>query len=278
MKLHGAIDVAGLSDIGLQRKHNEDALDFDASAGIMVLADGMGGHQAGEVASEIAVLSILADLQFHFKKKFQFINRQKKETETQVIYKAVHRTNSLIYNISQTQPRFTGMGTTLLLSVFSKNKVFVGHVGDSRLYRLRNQQFDLLTEDHSIVQAQINCGWMTPEQAKISSSKNLVTRALGLGEEVELTLNSFEVEVDDLYLLCSDGLTDFVADHDVAFILNQPENLQTMAKNLIQLTLKQGGKDNISVILVRVKKLFVTKERQFFQQLLKKLQYFMKLF
>jgi len=278
MKLHGAIDVAGLSDIGLQRKHNEDAIDFDASAGIMVLADGMGGHQAGEVASEIAVLSILADLQFHFKKKFQFLNRQKKEAETQVIHKAVHRTNALIYNISQSQPRFTGMGTTLLVSVFSKNKVFVGHVGDSRLYRLRHQQFELLTEDHSIVQAQINCGWMTPEQAKLSSSKNLVTRALGLGEEVELTLNSFEVEVDDLYLLCSDGLTDFVADHDVAFILNQPENLQTMAKNLIQLTLQQGGKDNISVILVRVKKLFVTKERQFFQQLLKKLQYFMKLF
>lgn len=278
MKLHGAIDVAGLSDIGLQRKHNEDAFDFDASAGIMVLADGMGGHQAGEVASEIAVLSMLADLQFHFKKKFQFFSRAKKEAEPHIIHKAVHRTNALIYNISQTQPRFTGMGTTLLVSVFSKNKVFVGHIGDSRFYRFRRQQLELLTEDHSIVQAQINCGWMTPEQAKVSSSKNLVTRALGLGEEVELTLNSFEVEVGDIYLLCSDGLTDFVSHHEIAFALNQRVNLQTMAESLIQQTLQQGGKDNISVILVRVKKLLVEKDRQFFQRGIKKLQEFIKLF
>ncbi len=263
MKLHRALDVAGLSDIGLQRRQNEDAIDFDASLGVMVLADGMGGHKAGEVASEIAVLSTLADLKFQLKKKFYFLSQFLKQSESHIIHQAVNRSNALIYNISQTKPQFSGMGTTLLVTVFSKKKLFVGHVGDSRLYRFRQQQLQQLTEDHSFVQAQINAGWMTLEDAKIAANKNLVTRALGLGEEVELSLNVFDIETEDIYLLCSDGLSDVLVDDEIALVLNQEKNLQKIAEDLIHSTLAQGGKDNVSVILVRVKKHFFEKEKNF---------------
>jgi serine/threonine protein phosphatase PrpC len=279
MKLHGALDVAGLSDIGLQRKHNEDALDYDASAGIMVLADGMGGHLAGEVASEIAVLSILAELKYTLKKKLRLFNvkdTQPKNFAAEKIKLAVENTNALIYNISQTQPRFTGMGTTLLLSVFTNNQVFVGHIGDSRMYRFRAQSLHQLTEDHSIVQAQINAGWMTLEEAKLSASKNLVTRALGLGEEVELTLNSFEVEAGDIYLLCSDGLTDVVNDTAIAEIISQPESTKSLAESLIHLANAKGGRDNVSVILVKVKALLVEAQKKRFKNLLNNIHGFLR--
>lgn len=266
MKIFCGLDVVGLSDVGLHRTRNEDAIDFDPSRGIMVLADGMGGHQAGDVASELAVLSILADLKYTLKnsvklksaftKKPQqsFVdNAPTQSYEAQKIISAVNSANRLIYQVAQNQPSFSGMGTTLLLSVFAKNKVYVGHVGDSRMYRYRRKMLEQLTEDHSIVQAQINAGWLSPEYAKISTSKNLVTRALGIDEEVALTLNSFDVAAGDKYLLCSDGLTDVAQDAEILAILNQAKKIDTLAQELIALANAKGGKDNISVILVEVK-------------------------
>lgn len=276
MRFFRSLDVVGLTDVGRHRTRNEDAIDFDASRGIMVLADGMGGHQAGDVASELAVLSILADLKYTLKKRFRFkrmlverfkpnpiqIKKQPQSYEAQKMLNAVHSANSLIYQVSQNQAQFSGMGTTLLVSVFAKNKLYVGHVGDSRMYRYRRQMLEQLTEDHSIVQAQINAGWLPPEYAKISVNKNLVTRALGLDEEVDLTLNTFDVALGDKYLLCSDGLTDAVHDTQILSILNQTKKIEILAQELVRLANQQGGKDNISVILIEVRNRFFSRDRR----------------
>jgi serine/threonine protein phosphatase PrpC len=262
MRLHGILEVAGLSDVGLQRQRNEDAIQFDASSGVMVLADGMGGHQAGEVASEIAALTISADLQYalqhlYHPSIFRALFRQsRQQSPAHHIIAAVRRANSLVFNIAQTRPSFAGMATTLVLGVFTNNQLFVGHVGDSRVYRLRQQQLQQMTEDHSIVQEQINAGLMTAAQAKQAAHKNLVTRAIGIDESVELTLNVLDVAVGDVYLFCSDGLTDLIEDAVIESLLNQDVSMDTLSQALIALANEKGGVDNTSVILAQVKKPF----------------------
>ncbi len=149
------------------------------------------------------------------------------------------------------------MGTTLVAALFTNNKVLVGHVGDSRMYGLRGDKFEQITEDHSLLQEQIKSGLITPEQAKLSNNKNLVTRAVGIDPTVELELHEYDVEVGDIYLLCSDGLTDLVDDVDIhAALAGLSSNLGMAANQLVQMANDNGGKDNISVILARVLKPF----------------------
>lgn len=260
MNLSDALDIVRLTDIGLLRDHNEDAIASDDDIGLVILADGMGGYKAGEVASEIAVLSIAAEL------KEAMLDSQPSHTaatlglqqpEAQLVIDAVTNANSAIYNVSQNYPHCAGMGTTLVLGLFANNKLLAGHIGDSRMYRLRNQFLVQITEDHSLLQEQIKAGLITPEQAKFSANKNLVTRALGIDPDVELELNEFDVEVGDVYLLCSDGLTDLVGDEDIQSTLNaNSSNLLWAAETLVQMANDNGGMDNISVILVKIKNSF----------------------
>ncbi|MDP3743813.1 MAG: Stp1/IreP family PP2C-type Ser/Thr phosphatase [Methylotenera sp.] len=259
MDLSDALEVVRLTDVGLLRDHNEDAIASDVTMGFVILADGMGGYKAGEVASEIAVLSITADL------KEAMINDRssleadelKKQSESQLMIDAVKQANEVIYHVSQTQSQCAGMGTTLVVGLFANNKLLVGHIGDSRMYRLRGQVLMQITEDHSLLQEQIKLGLITPEQAKFSANRNLVTRALGTDPEVELELNECDVTVGDIYLLCSDGLSDMVDDSIIQGALNENSfSLVEAAEALVQLANDNGGKDNISVILVKVKKTF----------------------
>jgi protein phosphatase len=156
------------------------------------------------------------------------------------------------------------MGTTLVLGLFTNNKLLVGHIGDSRMYRFRNQTLMQITEDHSLLQEQIKSGFITAQQAKFSANKNLVTRALGIDVHVELELNEYDVEVGDVYLLCSDGLSDLIEDDMIQTILNKPTtSLENTAQMLVQMANDNGGKDNISVILVRVNKYFEYKRPWF---------------
>ena len=265
-----ALEIVRLSDVGLLREHNEDTVASDETIGFVVLADGMGGYKAGEVASEIAVLSIASELteammnlQTHQSRQSQRRQSnalQSLQPEAQLIVDAVKNANDTIYHVSQTQSQCAGMGTTLVLGLFTNNKLLVGHIGDSRMYRLRGQVLSQITEDHSILQEQINAGLVTAEQAKYSANRNLVTRALGVDPEVELELNEFDVQVDDIYLLCSDGLTDLVDDSEIEAVLNSPvQSLEKTAQTLVQIANDYGGKDNISVILARVKKAFERK-------------------
>lgn len=254
MNFNCALEVVGLTDVGLQRDHNEDAIASDESMGLVVLADGMGGYKAGEVASEMAVLIITAELTEAMAKHADVQDTASgKQSETQIILNAVKSANEVIYNVSQTYSQCAGMGTTLVVGLFTHKKLLVGHIGDSRMYRLRNQMLSQITEDHSILQEQIKLGLITIEQAKYSVNKNLVTRALGVDPEVELELNEYDVENGDIYLLCSDGLSDLVDDEIIQATINaSSSDLINAAQVLVQLANDNGGKDNISVILAKV--------------------------
>lgn len=248
MNLSDVLEIVRLTDVGLQREHNEDAIASDEAMGFVVLADGMGGYKAGEVASEMAVLSITAEL---------MENLASHPPEAQLINDAVNNANEVIYSVSQSQPQCAGMGTTLVVGVFFNNKLLVGHIGDSRMYRLRDQVLSQITEDHSVLQEQIKAGLITLEEAKHANNKNLVTRALGIDLTVELELKEYDVQVDDIYLVCSDGLSDLVDDDAIESVLNKlTTDMNAAAQALVELANENGGKDNISVILVKVKKSF----------------------
>jgi PPM family protein phosphatase len=254
MNLTNILEIVRLTDIGQLRKENEDTIASDAEIGLVVLADGMGGYNAGKVASEIAVLTIVAELKErmqHFKLG-QIEQESGMQAEVQLLRKAVIEANLAIYNVSCRQRQCAGMGTTLVTALFTNDHVLVGHVGDSRMYRLREHRLTLLTEDHSLLQEQVRSGLITPEQARQSPNKNLITRALGIAPEIELELHEYSVQPEDLFLLCSDGLSDLVEDIDIQSVLDSlTTKLDLAAQKLVEMANNNGGKDNISVILVR---------------------------
>ena len=262
MNVSDAIKVVRLTDIGLVREQNEDSVASDLTIGLLVLADGMGGYRAGEVASEIAVLTLTAQVTEAMRNfdvnKYYASNVM---PESEMLIDAVVHANATILQVSKEQPQCAGMGTTIVAAIFSNNKLTVGHIGDSRMYRLRVQRLTQLTEDHSLLQEQLNAGLITQEQAKTSTNKNLVTRALGIDEHVELELNEFTVEPGDLYMLCSDGLSDSVDDGVILRILLDANGNTDLAANLlVQAANEQGGKDNISVVIAIVNKPFISEK------------------
>lgn len=259
MDLGKALEVVCLTDAGQKRDHNEDALASDTSLGLVILADGMGGCQAGEVASDLAVQTILRQLKQSLTAfaPGQLDTASGMQAESQLLNHAVAVANQNIYRMSQTQTECAGMGTTLVLGLFTNNRLLAGHIGDSRMYRLRDENFRQITADHSLVQEELRLGLIGPAEARASAYKNLVTRALGIDPTVELELHEHEVQAGDLYLLCSDGLTDLIEDDEIHSILDKlGVNLQLAANQLIQIANDKGGHDNISVILVKVLGLF----------------------
>lgn len=270
MDLTGVLEVVRLSDVGCHRDHNEDAVASDIEIGLLVLADGMGGYKAGEVASEIATLTMLAEMKETMSgfDPGQTDPVTGMQAESLLLIDAAAKANASIFSVSESQPQCAGMGTTLVTALFTNNKVLVGHIGDSRLYRLRGERLEQLTEDHSLLQEQLSSGLITPEQAKMSNNKNLVTRAVGIDPEVELELHEYDVETGDIYLLCSDGLTDLVEDDDIqATLIGLGSNLQLAASQMVQMANDNGGKDNISVILAKVLKPF-TAEKSWYDNFL----------
>jgi protein phosphatase len=233
------------------RSHNEDSIAADAEIGLAVLADGMGGYNAGEVASGIAVELIRTELKKALtEKKSGDLNGSGVET---LLAEHAERANAAIYQAAQSQPQYSGMGTTLVVAMWHDNKMSVGHIGDSRLYRLRGENLEQVTRDHSLLQEQIDSGMITREQARHSQNKNLVTRAVGIDPQVEAEVHTYGVEQGDIYLLCSDGLSDMVSDEDIQLTLTSlSANLSLAAQQLVQQANDNGGRDNVSVILVRV--------------------------
>jgi len=264
MNLTGILEVVRLTDVGKRREHNEDAIASDVEIGLVVLADGMGGYKAGEVASEMAILTIIAELKESIT-DFSPGRRDAQsgmQAEAAFLLDAVAKANQAIYSVSQSQPQCAGMGTTLVVGLFTNDRLLVGHIGDSRMYRLRDGALQQITEDHSLLQEQIRSGLITPEQARQSGNKNLVTRALGVDPEVELELHEHAVLPGDLYLVCSDGLTDTVEDADIHLTLTTLNaNLELAAHQLVDMANDAGGKDNISVILACVHRPFPAAQR-----------------
>lgn len=254
MNLTNILEIVRLTDIGQQRENNEDTMASDAEIGLVILADGMGGYRAGKVASEIAALTIVAELKEMMQdfQPGQIDPDSGMQAEVQPFREAIAEANKAIYNVSCSQRQCAGMGTTLVTALFTNDHVLVGHVGDSRMYRLRGGHLTQLTEDHSLLQEQVRSGLITPQQARQSQYKNLVTRALGIAPEVELELHEYAVQPEDLFLLCSDGLSDLVEDSDIQSVLSSLiADLELAAEKLVEMANANGGKDNISVILVR---------------------------
>lgn len=247
------VEVVSHSDTGLVRDHNEDCLDSDQTLGIVVLADGMGGYQAGEVASEIAVKTIIQETTKPLRQLTQHeISENYYQYLRELLEQAVLRANQMIYQTAEEQANCRGMGTTVVAAIFHLGFISIAHVGDSRLYRFRHQQLQQMTIDHSVLQELIDCGFFTPQQARHAPNRNLVTRALGVGQIVNVDVQQYKVDKDDIYLFCSDGLNDMLEDEEIQAILrtNAPQLTET-AHSLIEAANQKGGEDNISVILVR---------------------------
>lgn len=238
------------TDTGRARDNNEDSVVFDEETSLAVLADGMGGYNAGEIASGMATAFIKSELS-------RWLTEAGEGAKSKDVRRAleicVDNANLSIYNSANSNAHYAGMGTTLVVAVFRDDKLMVGHIGDSRCYRARKGEFEQITKDHSLLQEQIDAGLITKEQSVNSSIKNLVTRALGVEESVLLEINEYAVEVGDIYLLCSDGLSDMADDPSIARIVSDGTDLTLKADSLIQLANLHGGRDNISVVLVEVK-------------------------
>lgn len=250
------VSMLGQTHPGMEREHNEDAIWMDSSLGLAILADGMGGYNAGEVASGMAVACISTDIRI----KLDPVNGSKKdplETTVQfyerLLQQATLYANQEILETAERQPECQGMGTTLVAVKFYDKMVTVAHVGDARLYRLRNGLLEVMTKDHSLLQEQLDSGLLTPEAARYVPYRNLVTRAVGVQAALDVDVQTLAIEEGDIYLLCSDGLNDMLTDEEIGYTLESAITSPQLAIDLlIQQANDAGGKDNISVIVARV--------------------------
>jgi PPM family protein phosphatase len=242
-------DIFSATDPGRARSNNEDAVMVDAGCGLAVLADGMGGYNAGEVASGMATQFICGELS-------RWLRAAPPATGVPEVKRAMDiccdNANRAIFNAAHANPQYAGMGTTLVMAVAHQTQLLVGHVGDARAYRWRGARLEQITRDHSLLQEQIDAGLITPAQAAASAHKNLVTRAVGVEDTVLLEIHAHEVQPGDIYLLCSDGLSDMLSDAAIAHLLNSGgQSLEQTGSALITAANDAGGRDNISVILMR---------------------------
>jgi serine/threonine protein phosphatase PrpC len=248
------VEIAGLSDTGRHRKRNEDAIDWDAGLGLVMVADGMGGNQGGDIASVTALRSIKNDMRralVDLRRRGERSNVR--EQRGALVIELVRRANQAVRQSAARDSRLHGMGTTLVMCLLSDTYLTVAHVGDSRLYRLRAGSLERLTEDHSIVQELVGRGEMSAKQAAISRNRNVITRALGINPDVMVDIAHHDLASGDLYMLCSDGLTSMASESEIADTLaTNADSLDGSAKSVVDLANFRGGRDNISVVLVRV--------------------------
>jgi len=266
MSLRNKLRVVGLTDTGKVREHNEDTIAADPDIGLLVLADGMGGYNAGEVASGIAVKTIVNLVKEQV--EHEDMNLQESESglsrPSVILRDAIHSANQLIYQTARTQPSYQGMGTTVVAALFFDNRVTIAHVGDSRLYRQRGDKLEQVTMDHSLLQELVHRGFYSAEEAHRAANKNYVTRALGVEPNVDVEIQESPVSKGEVYILCSDGLSDMVEDEDIHLTLTTfSANLDTVAKQLIQLANDNGGRDNVSVVMASVLDTFPARTKIF---------------
>ncbi|MBY0454039.1 MAG: Stp1/IreP family PP2C-type Ser/Thr phosphatase [Burkholderiaceae bacterium] len=241
-------EFSARTDCGRVRGNNEDAVSVDTQVQVAVLADGMGGYNAGEIASSMATEFVCAEMA-------RWLTQAHRPLVSNDVRRAleicIENANLAIFAAARDHAAYNGMGTTLVASIFFGQRLMLAHVGDSRCYRLRAGQLVQLTRDHSWLQEQIDAGFITPQQAAQSGQRNLVTRALGVEDAVEVELNEFAVEPHDLYLLCSDGLSEMLPAAAIATLVSAAEPLDDKAHHLIEAANTNGGGDNISVVLVQ---------------------------
>lgn len=235
-----------LTDPGRVRSNNEDAVTFDEEHGVAVLADGMGGYNAGEVASGMATAFIRSELVRWLASGAQKINVGQVARALEI---CARKANTSILNAAVSNPQYAGMGTTLVVAVFLGESLVLGHVGDSRCYRLRAGVLMQLTKDHSMLQEQVDAGLLTPAQAAVAPGKNLLTRALGAEDTVRMDVVTHQVLAGDVYLMCSDGLTDMLDVASMTSLLTSDLPFAQLPQELINQANAHGGRDNIAVVL-----------------------------
>jgi len=257
-----ALEMHAVTNVGVKRAHNEDCVGIVPGHGFAVLADGMGGHNAGEVASAIAVDTITHYLKNHL----DHVSGAEPDLDTGFTQEsimardAVSMGNNAIYQTAQQKQECMGMGTTVLVAIFYGGHLTAVNIGDSRMYRLRANVLTHLTEDHSLIQEQVRRGILTVADARNSTIRNVVTRALGVAPEITPDVVEDMTLPEDLYLMCSDGLTDVLPDEAIRLTLTRYfGDLHKIASQLVQLANDAGGPDNISVILTQVNGKFYRK-------------------
>ena len=249
-----SIEMIGLTDTGMVREHNEDCFLIVPESGVAILADGMGGHLAGEVASAMAVDQVIHYLLQSFAElhKERLPKIDGRSSESGALVEAIKTANAAIHAASLAKAEQAGMGTTIVAVTFNDRRLTVAHVGDSRLYQYRYGVLSAVTEDHSMVQELLRRGLITPEEARTSVNRNLVTRALGVDPAVDVDVKEQTFEDGDIYLLCSDGLNDVLTDEEIAAKLAESGgDLATAARKMIADVNARGGPDNVSIVLIR---------------------------
>jgi protein phosphatase len=246
--------AAGRTHVGMKRAHNEDSLRLCRDEGLFIVADGMGGHASGEVASQMSVETLAEffrataeddEITWPYK-----IDKDRKYDESRVVT-GIKLSNRRIFESASRDTRLKGMGTTIVATFFNEERCYIGHVGDSRVYRFRQGKLIQLTEDHSLLNDYIKMRQLTPEEIEAFPHKNVIVRALGMKETVQVDVLSEAPEESDVYLLCSDGLSGMITDQAMQDILSQDDDLDVTCERLIDVANDNGGTDNITVILVR---------------------------
>ncbi len=244
------IDVSGLTDKGLRRDKNEDFFHIDKDIGLFVVADGIGGHRSGEVASKMAVEG-LCDYIDNIDNRLYSTEAQKKYSETtNKISTAIMFANDIVYRSSLNKPDLKGMGTTLTVGLLQNERLSIAHVGDSRLYLIRANCMEQLTDDHTIVHEQLKSGLITKDEAAKSKMKSVLTRAVGTSPEVKVSMDELAVSNGDIILLCTDGLTSMLSDDEIYSTIITGREPQSTCSRLVEMAIKNGGNDNITVILI----------------------------
>jgi protein phosphatase len=246
------IKACGLSDVGLTRAHNEDYFEIDPMHRLYVVADGMGGHSHGEVASQIAVNTIRDFVAKTADKDttWPFGMDVRLERHSNLLKMAVRAAHDQVLRAISKDGSLYGMGTTVVGLLIAGKTIAVAHVGDSRAYRLRGDKLEQLTQDHTWVNEQVVAGFLSKEQARSHPLKNVVTRALGGESDVLVDVRELEVETGDLFLLCSDGLTGMLSDSDIRDRLSSGRSLHEICRTLINDANARGGIDNVTVVLL----------------------------
>jgi protein phosphatase len=248
------LKFTGASDIGRVRQGNEDAIAWDEALGLALLADGMGGYEGGEVASNLAVSAVLDVFRQPLAPHWREAEWTRNISDPILkLYAAVSQANQTVYEAAQQQPEHQGMGTTLLAAYFHDNRVTLAHIGDSRIFLWRNRALSLLTIDHTVIQQQIDNGEITREEAPYSEHRGILTRALGVDPVVEVDMREVASQSGDIFLLCSDGCYDMLTyDEMVAILDANRDDAQDVARLLVHKANENGGFDNISAVVARV--------------------------
>ena len=245
---------AGLTHVGMKRTHNEDNLALLPEESLYIVADGMGGHASGEVASQMAVETITSFFRMTTRDEevtWPFKEEKNLRYDENRLVAAIKFSNQRIYEAAAREARFKGMGTTIVTAFFTQGGAYLGHVGDSRGYRIRDQRIEQITDDHSLLNDYIKANKLTPEEIEHFPHKNVIVRALGMKETVQVDVNRLDPKPNDYYLLCSDGLSSMINDDKILELVVGARDLDHACEGLIKAANDNGGTDNITVTLVQ---------------------------